>query len=102
VTQLILLAAFIGTGYVARAWAANSTVPAMQYLGLGLYVVAEAIIFVPILLIAKYYTRDPDVIAKAGILTGCVFAGLTTAAFTTGKDFSFLRPILSMASFLML
>lgn len=98
ISLLILFAAFIGVGFVARMWAHASTSPAMQYLGLALYVVFQAIIFVPILFVAVYYVRDPNLIPQAGILTLSVFAGLTIIAFTSGKDFSFLRSILSLAS----
>lgn len=102
ISMLILFAAFIGVGYVARMWAHGSTSPAMQYLGLALYVVFEAIIFVPILYVAKHYVQDPNLIPQAGILTLCTFGGLSLAVLTTGKDFSFLGPILSIAGFLIL
>jgi uncharacterized protein len=49
----IVLAAFMGVSMLANWWANSQTSPAMQYLGLGLYVVAEAIIFVPLLYIAE-------------------------------------------------
>src|SRR5262245_40616270 len=68
ISMLIVLLGFVVVGHVARYWAHASTSQAMQYLGLGLYVVAEAVFFVPILYIANYYVRDPDLIAKAGIL----------------------------------
>lgn len=102
VSYLILLAAFIGVGYLARWWAYNGGSPAMQYMGLALYVVFEALIFVPLLFVVLHYYRDPSILTSAGILTACVFGGLTTAAFVTRKDFSFLGPILSVAGFLML
>src|SRR5437764_10112192 len=38
----IVLAAFIGAGYLARMWAHNSPTLGMQYAGLGLYVLAQA------------------------------------------------------------
>ncbi|HEV3256943.1 MAG TPA: Bax inhibitor-1 family protein, partial [Gemmataceae bacterium] len=38
----------------------------------------------------------------AGILTLCMFGGLTAAVFITRKDFSFLGPVLSVISFLAL
>src|SRR6185369_4933876 len=49
---LIVLACFMGVSWLAEWWANSTTSPAMQYLGLGLYVVAEAIIFVPLLYVA--------------------------------------------------
>jgi FtsH-binding integral membrane protein len=102
VSILILFAAFIGVGYVARWWAHASSSPAVQYTGLALYVVFEALIFVPILWVAQYRINDPNLIPQAGIMTLCVFGGLTLAVLTTGKDFSFLGPILSIAGFLAL
>src|SRR5579883_710094 len=37
---LIVLLAFMAAGWIARAWAHSESSPAIQYLGLGLYVVA--------------------------------------------------------------
>jgi FtsH-binding integral membrane protein len=67
----------------------------MQYLGLGLYVVVEALVFLPLLYLATRLT-DPKVIPTAAIMTLAVFGGLTLAVFVTRKDYSFLRPILSV------
>lgn len=99
-SALLVVGAFIGVSMLARWWAFNGTSPAMAYAGLGLYVLAEAAIFVPLLHIAINYVRDPTILPTAGILTLSVFGGLTLAAFTTRKDFSFLGPILSIAFFL--
>ena len=99
--QLIVLLAFIGVGYLARYWAMNGGSPAMQYAGLGLFIVAEALIFVPILYIAAAF-GGPTIFAQAGILTLSLFAGLSVTVFLTRKDFSFLGPILAIASFIML
>jgi FtsH-binding integral membrane protein len=93
IPQLIMLVAFIGVGYLARS-------PQMQYLGLGLYIVLEAILFVPILYIAAAY-GGPAIISQAAILTLCMFGGLTATVFLTRKDFSFLAPILAIGCFLM-
>lgn len=101
VSALVLLAAFIGVGWIARWWAYSGGSLAMQYAGLALYVVFEALIFVPILFVCTYVTHQPYLIAQAGILTLCVFGGLTVAAFTTRKDFSFLGPVLCTAGLLM-
>lgn len=93
---LLVLLAFMGAGYIARMWAYSRSSLAMQYAGLGLYIVAEAVIFLPLLYVAVYYTRDPYLIPTAGILTLAIFGGLTLSVFMTGKDFSFLRPIISI------
>ena len=96
---LIILAAFMFISYIAESWARSNTSRNMQYLGLMLYVVAEAIIFLPLLYIAAYYASDPNLIAKAGIVTLGLFTAITFVAFFTKTDFSFLRGILIFASF---
>jgi FtsH-binding integral membrane protein len=96
---LIVLAAFIGVSWLAQSWANSDVSKGMQYLGLGLYVVAEAIIFLPLLGIANHFFGHEYVIAKAAIMTLTVFAGLTIGVLMTGHDFSFLRTALWAGSF---
>ena len=86
---LIVLAAFMGVSYVADRWAHSDTSRGMQYLGLSLFVLAEAIIFLPLIYIADRHF--PGTIQSAGIVTAVVFAGLTATVFITKADFSFLR-----------
>ena len=95
--MLILLLAFVGAGWVAQYWARSETSLGMQYLGLALYVLIEVLIFLPILYIADL--RDTSIVPSAAILTLALFAGLTVGVFVTGKDFSFLGPIISIAMF---
>jgi len=101
-SHLILMVGFIGSSYLARYWATNGGSAAMQYAGLGLYIVAEAVIFVPLLYVAMVLIGDPSMVAQAGILTLCLFAGLTSVVFFTRTDFSFLAPVLMIGSFLAL
>jgi hypothetical protein len=96
---LIVLGLFMGVGYVADRWARSNTSTGMQYLGLGLYVLVEAIIFLPLMFVATVVLKDPTVIPSAGLLTLTLFAGLTGTVFITRKDFSFLRGILMVAGF---
>ncbi len=98
---LIVLALFMGVSMLASWWANSQTSKAMQYLGLGLYVVAEAIIFVPMLFIAANFGGG-DVIMKAGIVTLGLFLGITSVVFLTRSDFSFLGPILAIGGFVAL
>ena len=89
---VILMLAFVGVSFLSEKWARSTTSVATQYAGLSLYVVAESIIFLPILLIAdRFY---PGVIPQAGMATGVLFGGLTLIVFLTGHDFSYLRTIL--------
>jgi hypothetical protein len=72
-----------------------------QYFGLGLYVMLEAIIFLPVLYIAASYTGG-DVIMQAGIITLSMFGGLTALVFMSGYDFSFMRTGIIIAGFISL
>src|SRR5215207_8436446 len=98
----IVLALFMGVSFLANWWAHSSTSKPLQYLGLGLYVVAEAIIFVPLLYIAADTAGDFSTILKAGIVSLGLLAGLTAVVFITRKDFTFLGPILSIGGFVAL
>jgi FtsH-binding integral membrane protein len=99
---LIVLLAFMAVGWVAEKWAQSDVSRGLQYMGLGLYVVAEAIIFLPLLYVAKWKTNDPNLIPAAGILTLAIFGGLTLTVFITGRDFSFLRTALMVGGFIAL
>lgn len=89
VSWLFVLGAFMIVGWIAsRAAGQAESLPA-QYAALGGYVIAEAIIFVPMLYIAESYAGG--VIQSAAIVTLMAFAGLTAVVFVTRKDFSFLR-----------
>jgi FtsH-binding integral membrane protein len=94
---ILVIGAFIGVSYLAERWARSSVSPATQYLGLGLYVVAESIIFLPLLWLAANY-GGPNVIPAAAIMTLTLFVGLSGFVLLTGKDFSFLGPMLAVAS----
>ena len=97
---LIVLGGFMVVSMVADRWARSATSLAMQYAGLGAYVVAEAVIFVPILLIAQQLGRaqGENIIATAGVMTAVVFGGLTVLVFATRADFSWLGRYLGLAA----
>lgn len=92
---LAILGAFMITGWLASSLAQSTASTGMQYLGLALYVVVEAIIFVPLIYMAAFYAGS-SVLPNAAILTGFLFVGLTAIAFTTKKDFSFLGGVLTV------
>ena len=93
---LVVLGAFLAVSWIAEMWANNAASRATQYMGL-LYVAAEAVIFVPLLYIAK--TFYPGVIAMAGVTTLALTALLTLVVFVTRKDFSFLRSVVVFGGF---
>lgn len=97
---MMVLGAFIGVSYLATSWANSSTSMGMQYLGLGLYVVAEAVIFVPLIMIAMSFTdaTGVPVLGIAAALTIVTFVVLTAIVFLTGANFSFIGPFLGIAA----
>lgn len=97
---LVVLLVFMGVAWVADYWAQTAASPALQYAGLGLYVLAESVIFLPLLTIAEL--RAPGVIKSAGVMTLGLFGGLTVTVFLTKHDFSYLRSILTLACFISL
>lgn len=70
-----------------------------QYLGLGLFVLIEAIIFLPMIYIALSISNGANIIQQAAIVTLAMFAGLSAIVFFTNKDFSFLRSALIIGGF---
>jgi FtsH-binding integral membrane protein len=90
---LMVLLAFGVVSYVAERWARSATSLGVQYAGLGLYIVAQAVLFLPLLIVATRYA-DPTVLPSAALVTGFLFLGLTLIAFFSGADFSFLRGFL--------
>jgi uncharacterized protein len=98
---LAILGGFALLGWLAQMMAARSDSVQIQYAGLGLYVMAEAFIFAPLIYLAAAMT-DANVLPTAGILTLLLFGGLTTVAFTTKQDFTFLGGILKIGGFVAL
>lgn len=99
-TWLLVLGAFMVVGWIASRVAHTTQSLGKQYTALGAFVVAEAIIFVPLLYIANSFA--PGVIQNAAFVTLLGFTGLTVVAFTTRKDFSFLGGLLRWGGILVL
>ena len=95
----LVLAAFMLLGTIATHLAQSTRSKPMQYLGLGLYVVMEAIIFLPMLLIAQYMSGpENNIIMTAGVTTLATFAALTGIVLSTKRDFSWMRSALMIVS----
>ena len=92
VSWLLVLGGFIIVGWLASRVAFNTRSVPAQYAALVGFVLAEALIFVPLLVIADLYA--PGAIQSAAVVTILGFAGLTGVVFVTRKDFSFLGGML--------
>jgi FtsH-binding integral membrane protein len=99
---LMVLGAFMVVSWVANSWALSATSPAKQYAGLFLYVLVQAVLFVPLIAMALNATVTIEgagavgVLPAAAVTTLAVFGGLTAVALLTKKDFSFLGGILGI------
>ncbi len=101
---LLLLGGFMLITNYAERMALRSDDTNMHYLGLVLYVIAEAFIFIPLIFIAMVMAEDGafEILNQAAILTLSLFTGLSAVVFMTKKDFSFLKSILAIGFFIAL
>ncbi|MBN1239453.1 MAG: US12 family protein [Gammaproteobacteria bacterium] len=97
---LLILGAFMIVGWIASHVAHRVDSKPLQYAALAGFVVAEAVIFVPLLYLAV--SLQPAIIESAAGVTLLGTAGLTAVAFLTRKDFSFLRGLLMWGGILAL
>lgn len=81
---LVVVLGFTGVSWLANSWAMSNASRELQYAGLGLYVIAEAFIFVPILYVANQLA--PQAIPAAGVFTLLIFGGLTALVMVTKSD----------------
>lgn len=98
-TWLLIIGVFWLASILANKWSLSQS-RSTQYLGLGFYILLEAVIFLPLLYIAVGYSGGGTMIFQAAMLTIAMFAGLSAVAFTSKKDFSFLRNIIIIGGFL--
>jgi FtsH-binding integral membrane protein len=102
----VVLVVFMTVSWGADYWASHARSRAVQYAGLAFYVLAEALIFVPLLAIVEWKTQallarggqEPHIVRDAAFVTIGIFTALTASVFFSRKDFSFLRSGLVMAS----
>ena len=98
----LLVLALSWRSYIANKLALSGSSVQMQYLGLGLFIIAEDIVFLPLLFIASNYVGGIDLIPTAGLMTLLLVTGITATVFITKKDFSFMSGILSVGAFVAL
>jgi FtsH-binding integral membrane protein len=92
---LLVMLAFWGGSSLAQSLAFHRTSRARQYTGLSLFVVLEALLFVPLIGFIVLSTRGDasSILLPAGIVTGAMILGLTAVVFLTDLDFSVLRAV---------
>ncbi|ANF52751.1 permease [Chryseobacterium glaciei] len=97
---LLIIGVFWLASVLAAKWSLSQS-KSTQYFGLGFYILLEAVIFLPLIYIAMVYS-GAQVIFQAATLTVGMFAGISAVAFTSKRDFSFLRNIIVIGGFIAL
>ncbi|WP_299337411.1 Bax inhibitor-1 family protein [uncultured Psychroserpens sp.] len=100
---LLMLGGFMLVTTYAERMTMKTQDKTKQYLAYGLYVFAQAFIFVPMIYIAAFYMESgPEILNQAAIVTLALFTGITAVVFVTKRDFSFLKTGLTIAFFIAL
>ena len=84
---LVLLGAFMLVTNYAEGLALKSQDKNVHYMALLIYVIAEAFIFIPMLLIAFNMIDGVAMLQQAAVMTVALFVGLSAIVFFTKKDF---------------
>jgi FtsH-binding integral membrane protein len=97
---MIVLGLFMGGTWIANKWVNEPESVEKQYMGLFLYALLEAFIFLPMFIYLLYSEQfagnSTEVIGQAGVVSVGLFTGLSAIAIFSGKDFSFLKSILTI------
>ncbi|MEO6775082.1 MAG: Bax inhibitor-1 family protein [Kofleriaceae bacterium] len=113
---IAVLVMFMVVGYVAQKLAMSETSRGIQYLGLGVGVIAQSVLLQPLIwvLMVKFGSHGiahggnfqadltgqaATILGEAVVITLAIFIGLTLTVFITKKDFSFMRSALMMGTF---
>jgi FtsH-binding integral membrane protein len=99
---LLVMGAFMFVSWIANRWASSGSSKGLQYAGLLLFTVMEAVLFLPMIVYAMALTGDTGLVLQAGLITVAMLIGISTIALTTKKDFSFLGGILKIGGFVAL
>lgn len=100
---LLLLGGFMLITTYAESTAMKTADKNKQYLAYGIYILAQAVIFVPMIYIAAFYMDSgAEILQQAALVTLALFTGLTAVVMLTNKDFSFLKAGLTIGFFIAL
>ena len=114
---LLVIGLFMLVGYVAERLARSQTSRGLQYVGLFVFVIAEALLLQPIIWVLMFRFGNPAdmfvagavapalsgkaaaILMQAIIITLAIFIGLRLTVFLTKKDFTFMRGVLAIGTF---
>lgn len=93
---LIVLGGFMVLGFLASYLTRGNVSPSAQYMQMGVTIILQALIFIPLLAYAVYFS-DITVLSTAAAITLAIFGTMTAIVAYSGKNFSFLGPFLAVA-----
>lgn len=89
---LVILGGFMIVNWLATTYAFKAESDSTRMLAYGAIILAQALIFTPMLAIA--FEAVPGAVGQAAAISTVGFVGLSGVAITSSKDFSFLGSIL--------
>jgi len=92
---LIVIGGFMVLGFVTSYFTRRESSPSMQYVEMAITIALQAVIFIPLLVYAVYFS-DVSVLSSALTVTLIIFGAMTALVAYTGKSFSFLGPFLGV------
>ncbi|HQY31331.1 MAG TPA: Bax inhibitor-1 family protein [Thermomicrobiales bacterium] len=87
---LIVILGMSALGWIASRWTLPGLPLSQQYLGLALYTLGQAIIFMPMIAYIRFY-QDDSILVTGSLLTLALVVGLSMIALDPRTNFSFLR-----------
>lgn len=100
---LLMLGGFMFITSYAERMTLKSPDKNKQYLAYGLYILAQAFIFVPLIYIAAHYMDSgAEILNQAAIVTLGLFTGLSAVVLMSKRDFSFLKTGLAVGFFIVI
>lgn len=92
---LIVIGGFMVLGWLSNYMTSKHSSLKMQYVEMGVTILLQAFIFIPLLVYAVYFS-DASVLTSAVMVTLAIFGVMTAMVAYSGKDFSFMGPFLGV------
>jgi FtsH-binding integral membrane protein len=110
-STIAMIAVMFGFSFAAsytQKMAFEATDRTKQYMALGLLILLESVIFIPIIFYAIHASGNDltsafnNILMPGIVITVAMFAGLVLTVFVTGKDFSFLKAAVGIGVMIMI
>lgn len=92
---LVVLGGFMLLGWLSSYFTRGNASLSTQYFQMGVTILLQAIIFIPLLVYAIYFS-DASVLPSALAVSLAIFGTMTAIVGYSGKNFSFLGPFLGV------